>query len=85
MQIDRSEKVARSQLGDSFEVRTICWRLQKIHAELSERCRREQRPLRVLSICDGIAGCLAALNREAPPTHPPSPHSRKIWPIPTVL
>lgn len=64
MQTDRSEKIARRQLGDSFEVRTIVWRLKPIHRELVERCKREQRPLRVLSICDGIAGCLAALNRE---------------------
>ena len=57
----RSEKIARAQLGESFEVRSIKWRLQPIVADLQERCRTESRPLRVLSICDGIAGCLAAL------------------------
>lgn len=30
----RSEKVARCQLGESFEVRTIMWRLSKILPQL---------------------------------------------------
>lgn len=37
------------------------WRLKPILDTLHQRCEVEGRPLRVLSICDGIAGGLAAL------------------------
>ena len=57
----RSERIRRNQLGESFEVRNIMWRLRPIVEELQRRCHDGQRPLRVLSICDGIAGLLAAL------------------------
>ena len=46
-------------LGESFNVPTIVHRLQPIVDGLQERC--EGRPLRVVSIYDGIAGLLAAL------------------------
>ena len=55
----RSPKIQRAMLGESFNVPTIVHRLQPIVDGLQERC--EGRPLRVVSICDGVAGLLAAL------------------------
>jgi hypothetical protein len=67
----RSMKVANAALGEGFDVQMMAWRLgapcpdgqQPGAAQLQVQCRHEQRPLRVLSVCDGIAGALATLLR----------------------
>jgi hypothetical protein len=53
-----NEQWAYDFLGNSFQVDTIMWRLRPI----AEKLRRRD-PLVVLSLCDGIGGCLAALLR----------------------
>ena len=50
-------------LGKAFEVGAVGFRLSPVRAELAARAT-DQRPLVVISLFDGIGGCLAALTQR---------------------